>query len=87
MIKTQQVVAPESPTLQLSSKARPLIAVLVFGAILLLVVVSAAEAVDTLRAERREGGLPERDMEDSIEGTPARQRLGGARGGRGAREK
>ena len=70
MIKTQQVVAPEGPTLQLSSMARPLIAVLVFGAILLLVVVSAAEAVETLRAERGAGGLPERDMEDSIEGTP-----------------
>jgi hypothetical protein len=69
MIKTQQVVAPDSPKLQVSSRARPLIAVLVFGAILLLVVVSAAEAVDTLRAERRESGLPERDTGDSIAGS------------------
>ena len=51
MIKTQQVVPPDSPTQQLSSKLRLLVGVLAIGAILLLLAVSAAEALETLRAE------------------------------------
>ena len=54
MIKAQQVVAPNSAKQQISSKLRPLLAVLAIGAILLLLAVSAAEALDRLRAEWRE---------------------------------
>ena len=51
-INTQQiVVAPDSPRQQLSSKLRPLVALLAIGAILLLLGISAAEALHTLRAE------------------------------------
>jgi hypothetical protein len=72
MIKTQQVVAPDSPSLQVSSTLRPLVAVLAIGAILLLLVISAAEALDTLRAEWSKRDRREADPEgDSIEG-PAR---------------
>jgi hypothetical protein len=70
MIKAQQVVAPNSPKQQISSKLRPLIAVLAIGAILLLLAVSAADALDRLRAEWRErdvGG--EGDEGDAIGGT------------------
>jgi hypothetical protein len=68
MVKAQQVVAPDSPKQQVSSTLRPLIAVLVIGAILLLVAVSGAEALDTLRAEQRQRVQPERDgKEDSLE--------------------
>ena len=71
MIKTQRVVAPDSPTLQVSSTLRPLVGVLAIGAILLLLAVSAAEALDTLRAERKQRDLPKRDEKgDSIEGAP-----------------
>jgi hypothetical protein len=69
MIKTQQVVAPDSPSLQVSSTLRPLVAVLAIGAILLLLVISAAEALDTLRAEWSKRDRREADAEgDSIEG-------------------
>lgn len=61
MIKTQAVVAPDSPKLQISSRFRPLIGVLAIGAILLLLVVSAAEALETLRAELKQRGRPEGD--------------------------
>jgi hypothetical protein len=70
MIKAQQVVAPNSPKQQISSKLRPLIGVLAIGAILLLLAVSAAEALDTLRAERRKPDVPGKDHEGAaIEGT------------------
>ena len=59
MIKTQAVVAPDSPKLQVSSTLRPLVGVLAIGAILLLLVVSAAEALETLRAELNQRGPPE----------------------------
>jgi hypothetical protein len=52
-IRTQQVDHPDSATLQASGQLRTLIAVLALGAILLFVVVSAADALATLRAERR----------------------------------
>jgi hypothetical protein len=71
MIKTQPVVAPDSPKLQISSRFRPLIGVLAIGAILLLLAVSAAEALETLRAELRERNRPKRDeKEESIESSP-----------------
>jgi len=69
MIKAQQVVPPNSPKQQLSSKLRPLIAILAIGAILLLLAVSGAEALDTLRAEWR--GREE----------PGRSEVGDATGG------
>ncbi len=69
MIKAQQVVAPDSPQQQISSKLRPLVGVLAIGAILLLLAVSAAEALETLRAEWRERNLSKRDGEqDSTRG-------------------
>ena len=70
MIKAQQVVAPDSPQQQISGKIRPLVGVLVLGAILLLLAVSAGEALETLRAELSKRNLPKRDTEgDSIEGS------------------
>jgi hypothetical protein len=75
MIKAQQVVAPNSPKQQISSKLRPLIAVFAIGAILLLLTVSAAEALGTLRTEWRG-----RDLRgDSGEGDV----IGGAANGNG----
>lgn len=68
-IKTQQIVAPNSPRQQLSSKLRPLVALLAIGAILLLLGISAAEALHTLRAEWRQRDLPKSEgKRDSIEG-------------------
>ena len=54
-------MAPDSPTLQVSSTLRPLVGVFAIGAILLLLAVSGADAVDSLRTERNQRGLPERD--------------------------
>ena len=74
-IKTQQIVAPDSPTQQVTGKLRPLVGVLAIGTILLLVVVSAAEGLETLRAEWSKRDLPKRDEKgDSIEGTPENER-------------
>ncbi len=70
MIKAQQVVAPNSPKQQISSKLRPLIGVLAIGAILLLLAVSAAEALDRLRAEWQERDLGGKgDEGDAVGGT------------------
>jgi hypothetical protein len=75
MIKTQRVVAPDSPTRQVSSTLRPLVGVFAIGAILLLLAVSAAEALDTLQTERRRGARPEGDDNgDPVEGTPENER-------------
>ena len=52
-ITTQQVDHPDSATLQASGQLRTLVAVLALGAILLFVVVSAADALAMLRSERR----------------------------------
>ena len=57
-IKAQQVVAPDSPKRQISSTLRPLVGVLAVGAILLLLAVSAADALEAVRAER---GRPKKD--------------------------
>lgn len=51
-IQTQRVVAPESAEQRVSGKLRSLVGVFAMGAILLFVVISAAEALSTLRAER-----------------------------------
>lgn len=70
MIKAQPVVAPDSPQQQISGKIRPLVGVLALGAILLLLAVSAAEALESLRAELSNRNLPKRDEQgDSIEGS------------------
>jgi hypothetical protein len=69
MIQAQLVVAPDHAQQRVSGKLRPLIGVLVIGAILLFVVISAAEALaafksDWLEAIRREAGDdPERAKE------------------------
>lgn len=69
-IKAQRVVAPDHAGQKLSGKLRPLVGVLAMGAILLFVLISAAEALATLRAERSEKDVPEKEREgDSIEGT------------------
>ena len=71
MIKTQQVVPPDSPTQQVSSTLRPLVGVLAIGAILLLLAVSAAEALETLRAEWGERDLAKGGARrGSIDGAP-----------------
>jgi hypothetical protein len=51
-IKAQQVESPDRAQLKASGQLRMLVGVLVFGAVLLFVVVSAADALSTLRAER-----------------------------------
>ena len=88
-IKTQEVVAPNSPTQQLSSTLRPLVGILAIGAILLLLGVSAAEALETLRAEWGERDLSKGGA-DEIRSMAPRTTTGGMRarslsGGRGAR--
>ena len=79
MIKAQRIVAPGIPTQQLSSTLRPLVGVLAMGVILLFVAISGAEALDTLRTERRQRDLPDGDDKgdhkgDPIEGTPGNER-------------
>ena len=70
-ITTQNVVPPDSPTQQVSSKLRPLVGVVAIGTILLLLAVSAAEALETLRAEWSGRSRLEGDRQrDSIKGTP-----------------
>ena len=70
-------MAPDSPTLQVSSTLRPLVGVFAIGAILLLLAVSGAEAVDTLRTERNQRGRAQRaDSGDPIAAGTTEQRLG-----------
>ena len=57
-IETQRVVAPDHAEQQVSGKLRTLVGVFALGAILLFVVVSAAEGLATLRAERGDGDGP-----------------------------
>jgi hypothetical protein len=52
-IKAQQVEAPDHAELRASSQLRMLVGVLALGAVLLFVVVSVADALTTLRSERR----------------------------------
>jgi hypothetical protein len=51
MIQAQLVVAPDHALQRVSGKLRPLIGVLVIGAILLFVVISAAEALASIRTD------------------------------------
>jgi hypothetical protein len=51
MIQAQNVVSPDHAKQKVSGKLRPLIGVLVIGAILLFVVISGAEALAAIRAE------------------------------------
>lgn len=68
-IQTQRVVAPDNAQQRVSGKLRALVGVFAMGAILLFVVISAAEGLAALREERRKNGVPgEADDEDSSEG-------------------
>ncbi len=58
-IHTQRVVAPDHAEQRLSGKLRTLVGVFTLGAILLFVVVSAAEGLTELRAERRREAVAE----------------------------
>ena len=68
-------MAPNSPKLQVSSTLRPLVGVLAIGAILLLLVVSAAEALETLRAELKREGRPEGRRKGRFAGERGYRRL------------
>jgi hypothetical protein len=59
-INAQQVDAPEGAQLRASGQLRMLVAVLVLGAVLLFVAVSAADALTTLRMERMGRASPHR---------------------------
>ena len=63
-IRTQQVAAPTHAELRASGQARMLVAVLVIGAVLMFLVVSVADAVTSLRLERRERALWEGPVGD-----------------------
>ena len=52
------MVAPDHAEQRVSGKLRTLVGVFAMGAILLFVVVSAAEALTTLRAERSKQDVP-----------------------------
>jgi hypothetical protein len=71
-VTTQQVVAPNNPEQQVTSKLRPLVGVFAIGGILLLIVVSAAEALPGLRGQRTRKGKPKgKDEGASIPVAPA----------------
>jgi hypothetical protein len=57
-IKAQQVDAPDAAQLRASGQLRMLVGVLALGAVLLFVVVSAADALTTLRMERIRHAAP-----------------------------
>jgi hypothetical protein len=61
------VVAPDHAEERLSGKLRPLVGLLAMGAIVLFVVISAAEALATLRRERADNDVPREREGDSIE--------------------
>jgi hypothetical protein len=68
-IETQRVVAPENAEQRVSGKLRALVGVFAMGAILLFVVISAAEALTTLRTERTKEGVPgQAGNEDASDG-------------------
>jgi hypothetical protein len=59
-IRTRQLEVPDSAELRASGQLRMLVAVLGLGAVLLFVVVSAADALSTFRAERAGRSSPRR---------------------------
>jgi hypothetical protein len=59
-IRARQLDAPDSAELRASGQLRMLVAVLALGAVLLFVVVSAADALAALRAERGRRSSPSR---------------------------
>jgi capsular polysaccharide biosynthesis protein len=59
-IRTRQLDVPDSAELRASGQLRMLVAVLGLGVVLLFVVVSAADALSTLRAERAGRSSPRR---------------------------
>ena len=63
-IRAQQVETPDRAQLKASGQLRMLVGVLVLGAVLLFVVVSVADALTTLRLERRERALWEGPVGD-----------------------
>jgi len=77
LVRAQQVSAPDHAQLKASGQLRVLVGVLAFGAVLLFVLVSVADALTTLRMERsRRASLAEpadgpwSDHEDPAEGGP-----------------
>ena len=89
-IETQRVVAPTHAEQRVSGKLRTLVGVFALGAILLFVVVSAAEALTTMRAERSKQGVP-KDKQGSFQGlgtniSRAREWLRGLRGAGNTKE-
>ena len=83
-IEPQRVVAPDHAEERVSGKLRTLVGVFAMGAILLFVVISVAEGLSTLRAERSKLGVP-KDKRRLLEGAAtnisrAREWLRGLRG-------
>jgi hypothetical protein len=82
MIQAQLVVAPDHALQRVSGKLRPLIGVLVIGAILLFVVISAAEALASIRTDW--SGARAREAKNGRE--PVRETAVRENGGEPARE-
>jgi hypothetical protein len=77
LIRAQQVNAPDHAQLKASGQLRVLVGVLAFGAVLLFVLVSVADAITALRRERSERATlsgpddePWSDDEDAGDGGP-----------------
>jgi capsular polysaccharide biosynthesis protein len=79
-VTTQQVVPPNNPEQQVTSTLRPLVGVFAIGGILLLIVVSAAEALPTLRGRRREQDKPVEEDEGASIGPAPEPRMQGMTG-------
>lgn len=89
-IRTQLVVAPDHAQQRVSGKLRTLVGVFALGAILLFVVVSAAEGLTEVRAERRREAVADQTEEGEAilePGMNGSQRNGGRRNGRKAGSK
>jgi hypothetical protein len=72
-IQAQSVTAPDAAELQVSSTLRPLVGVLAMGAILLFVVVSAAEALSSLGVNRSWASARRRKVWASVRGRDDKQ--------------
>ena len=84
-IKTQLVNAPDDAELKASGQLRVLIGVLALGAVLLFVVVSAADALTALRTEARTRRSLQADDETAVASREA-DGANGAQPGRSSRE-